>query len=265
MWNCCKISSPQYLKWPMAKQVSAVLFFFGVLMGLQSCSVRQYRVIETTWHTDSDEYAATTVNADAVYIRHWCWGEKGRLRIAIENASDSIIYVDLLESFLAVDSVYYIYRADSSSPPVYFGSCDARSTLDWSRVALDQSTKEQFLTINPGELMVMSKFVLYDFMAKNLNCEDTYAESQRYSMVDSPVLGAHGVGYLVGQTDSLHTVDHSFYVSTMRNWTMKSPDKIYAPENRQNQFYIYNHTLHPLGTFVMFGLLSFAIHLGTVD
>jgi hypothetical protein len=247
-----------------SSHLSYFVFSFTIIFGLISCSVRQYRVIETTWHFDSDEYAYGS-NQDGVYVRPWCWGNKGRLKIAIENASDSAVYIDLFHSFFAVDSVFFLYRPDSLTAPIFYGVCNAKSTTDWSKVILDQSTTKQFLLLQPGDLVVLSKFVLYDWMEKKLNCEDDYLDSQRFNSANSPVVGAHGVGYYLGANDTLRTIDQSFYVGAVRQWTLKSPDKLYPPENRQNQFYIYNHTLHPLGTFIIFGLLSFSIHLGTVD
>lgn len=231
----------------------------------QGCMVSHYRVIETKWQRTLDDYAASDLNADEVNLRHWCWGEQGRLKIAVENTSDSLLHIDLFQCFLAIDTSWFVYVSDTVEFPVYYEFCDARNTTDWTTVPLSNETCARFIPLPKDSILVFSKFMLHTYLRDELDCEDTYGESVLFELDNCPAKGAHGIGYFLGMEDTLRTVDHTFYVSAKRKWIMKQPNKVYAPENRANNYYIRGHTAHPLGTFFMLAVFSLSIHLGTSE
>ena len=246
-------------------RTSWVVKLVCVSMLFQACMVSQYRVIETKWQRTAEDYAPTEFNTDQVSMRHWSWGEQGRLKIGVENTSDSILHIDLFQCFLAIDSSLISYVSDTSEFPVYYGFCAARSAENWTNAPLDQETCARFISLPKDSMLVFTKFVLHPYLRKDLNCEETYGESVLFEEVNSPARGTHGIGYFLGKEDTLRTIDHSFYVSAKRKWIMKQPNKVYAPENRANNYYIRAHTVHPLGTFFMLAVFSLSIHLGTSE
>jgi hypothetical protein len=243
--------------------VFLLLLLLGAMASLPSCVVRQYRVFETHWQQRSAASFDDPVDAPSVVVKPWCWGDQGRLRMAIENVSDSAVYIDLHSSFLAVDSIYFVYITDTTDKPVLFGVAKASTTKDWSKIVMNQETCERYIMLMPDQIIVLSKFVLHPIVKSFIPEVDEEGESVLYDPQTTPVLCAHGIGYLIGQSDSIYAADHDFYLSAKRKWIYKHPERVYLQDNRQGNYYIRAKTIHPLGTFFILGLVSYSIHLGT--
>lgn len=241
---------------------AATLWLLALVTLLQSCVVSQYRVIETQWQHAQTEYTEDSVDGPDFRPQYWCWGEQGRLRVALENTSDSTIYIDLYGSYLAGDDAVLEYSFDTVEYPVYYAFVDMDSN-DWSSAALLQETCDRFLEVQPGQSVVFSKFHLHTVLKDSLNRLDFHGESLLYGPLNSPAKGAHHLALQIGQQGPYVEQDDFFFVSARRKWIYKSPYKVYAPDHRQHNYYLRSKTFHPVGTFLMLALVSFSIHLGT--
>jgi hypothetical protein len=232
------------------------------LATMPSCVVRQYRVFETRWQQRSTTSFDDPAESQFVVVKPWCWSDQGRLRMVVENVSDSVVYIDLQSCFLAVDSIYFVYITDTTDRPVLFGVAKASATQDWTKIVMNQETCDRYIMLLPDQI-VLSKFVLHSIVKSFIPAADEEGESVLYDSQTTPVFCAHGIGYLIGQSDSICAADHEFYLSAKRKWIYKHPERVYLPDNRQSNYYIRNKTIHPLGTFFILGLVSYSIHLGT--
>ena len=245
------------------KRFAVPLWLLSIAMLLQSCVVSQYRVIETQWSESTSEYNESDRQDSAAQVSFWCWSDQGRLRIAVENPTDSILFIDLHQCALMGEDLFFFYSSDTVDFPVYFSVTEPCNSSEWAKLPLVQETCERYLPIAPGKLVVFSKFHLHSALDQSLSGLEFYGESTLYGALNSPAKGAHRLVFQIGKHGHSQTLEHVFFVSARRKWIFKDPHKVYLPENRQHNYYLRSTTLHPAGTFVMLALISFSIHLGT--
>jgi hypothetical protein len=239
------------------------ILLLGLTCLLQSCVVNQYRVIETQWVQSSTEYTSSELDSNIFQAKFWCWGENGRLRVGLENKTDSTLYVDLYSSYLQSDAVMMLYSSDTVDQPVYYTLYNSSSKGNWYEMTLIREACDQFIAVPTGQSLVFSKFHLHSVLSDSLDKMDFYAESTLFGPLNSPAKGQHHLGIEVGNKGDVMHLDHLFYVNARRKWIYKDPYKVYLPEKRQHNYFLRSKTFHPAGTFLMLALVSFSIHLGT--
>lgn len=239
------------------------LWLLAMASLLQSCIVSQYRVIETQWQHAEVDYMDDSSDVSELRPLYWCWGEQGRLRVGLNNTSDSTIYIDLYASYLAGDERVLQYSSDTVEFPVYYALVDAFNPYDWPSTALLNETCDRYLAVQSGQGVVFSKFSMHSVVADSLNRLDFYGESALYGPLNSPAKGAHHMEIRIGREGRDVVQDDFFYVGARRKWIYKSPYKVYTPDHRQYNYFLRSKTFHPVGTFLMLALVSFSIHLGT--
>lgn len=188
-----------------------LLFISVICLLLTSCSQSlYYQVYQTKPMTDNIK-----VNADAlVYEDNNCiilydfWREKGDVGFVIYNKNEENLYIHLDECFYVENGFAYDYYKNKINNLFVVGSIT--------------EVEKSIICIPPLYSKKISEFNINEQLYKDCDLPLYPGKNEnnilRFTEEDSPFVFGNIIAYSIGDSTTIHRINHSFYVSKISNY-----------------------------------------------